>query len=56
MNVYTYPALLDVAGAMEALPVLGLGGIAGRQHPRRRSPGRVRADPLGTDDGRLTGH
>lgn len=28
MNVYTDPSLLDVAGALEALPDLALGGEA----------------------------
>jgi hypothetical protein len=27
MNVYTDPTLLDVAGALEALPELGLTGV-----------------------------
>jgi hypothetical protein len=33
MNVYTDPSLLDVAGALEALPDLALGGRSG-QSPR----------------------
>ena len=34
MNVYTDPRLLDVAGAMEALPALPLGANQARFRPQ----------------------
>ena len=44
-NVYTDPKLLDVAGAMDALPELPLGGAPG-------TPESDRARATGTDGGR----
>ncbi len=39
MNVYTDPKLLDVAGAMEALPALPLVGGEAKRSRRRKGNG-----------------
>ena len=46
MNVYTDPKLLDVAGAMEALPALPAWGWAATGSRRRKCNGHRRFDPF----------